>query len=230
MSLVSSVGTRESLSLLLRDRMMMDEKPSRGVIVLNERELLGDYVKKGVAYSRQDNKITCCKFCHIVATCSDEVLYEEDLISVFRPLHPANESHVLIVPKQHVRNINFLTTADIALLERMKEVAMFILSQMGYHTLFGRSEIHLSFHRPPFNSIDHVHMHAMVQDVQGGKLSRINFVGAVKYSTGTWWCKSYDQVHSRLVKQQRGRRGQSRCRPTRSHSDVCDRQRRFASH
>ncbi|KAF0701387.1 Aste57867_8089 [Aphanomyces stellatus] len=177
---------------------------SNRVIVVNAKELGGDYVHKGVAYSRRGNKVEMCKFCHIVAACSNEVIYEEEHISVFRPLHPANESHILIVPKQHVRNINHLTGDDLALLVRMKEVAAFVLSQMGFHSF--DSDVHLSFHRPPFNSIDHVHMHAMIQDVKGsatrgGKISRMNFVGSVKYSTGTWWCKSYEHVYSSLIKQ-----------------------------
>ncbi|RHY25104.1 hypothetical protein DYB32_009201 [Aphanomyces invadans] len=172
------------------------------VIVVDAKELGGDYVRKGVAYKKRGgctNVVQCCKFCHIVATCSNEVIYEEEHISVFRPLHPANESHILIVPKHHVRNINHLSKHDLSLLVRMKEVAGFILSQLGFHVF--NSQMHLSFHRPPFNSIDHVHMHAMIQDVKpGAKLSRMNFVGSVKYSTGTWWCKSYDQVYARLAK------------------------------
>ncbi|RHZ10231.1 hypothetical protein DYB37_010006 [Aphanomyces astaci] len=185
------------------DRDDHTSKSSSRVIVINAKELGGDYVRKGVAYSRRGgptNKVVqCCKFCHIVETCSNEVIYEEEHISVFRPLHPANESHILIVPKHHVRNINYLSSSDLSLLVRMKEVAGFVLSQLGYNVF--DSHMHLSFHRPPFNSIDHVHMHAMIQDVKpSSKLSKINFVGSVKYSTGTWWCKSFDYVFTRVAK------------------------------
>ncbi|OQR92807.1 hypothetical protein ACHHYP_03179 [Achlya hypogyna] len=162
------------------------------VIVVNAQELGGDYVKKGVAYSKANRDVLCCKFCHIVAACSDEVIYDEEHISVFRPLHPASASHILVVPKHHVRNINQLTPSHLALLVRMKEVATYVLQQLGYYTESRR--LHLAFHSPPFNSIDHVHMHAMVA-------SRRTALGCVKYKTGTWWCRSFGYVVNKLVAQ-----------------------------
>ncbi|EQC30398.1 hypothetical protein SDRG_11973 [Saprolegnia diclina VS20] len=175
------------------DSVVLLEPPaaaSSRVIVVNAKELGGDYVKKGVAYTSTNRDILCCKFCHIVAACSDEVLYDEEHISVFRPLHPASASHILVVPKHHLRNINHLTSAHLALLARMKDVARHVLAQLGYYR--GRdADLHLAFHSPPFNSIDHVHMHAMVK-------TRKTALGCVKYKTGTWWCRSYSYVVNRL--------------------------------
>ncbi|OQR81532.1 hypothetical protein THRCLA_23352 [Thraustotheca clavata] len=176
--------------------MLMEPLPMPGrVIVVNANELGGDYVKKGVAYSNRDKDVMCCKFCHIVAACTNEVIYDEEHISVFRPLHPASKSHILVVPKHHLRNINYLTPTHLSLLMRMKEVAEYVLSELGYCNKYD-AKLHLAFHSPPFNSIDHVHMHAMVK-------TRRTALGSVKYKTGTWWCRSYTYVVNRLLVKQR---------------------------
>ncbi|KAF4325545.1 hypothetical protein BBO99_00000318 [Phytophthora kernoviae] len=53
--------------------------------------------------------------------------------------------------------------------------------------------VRYSFHVPPFNSIDHVHMHAFNDDPRS-----LGYYGRIKYRTESWWCRSYDQVMGRL--------------------------------
>lgn len=178
--------------------------------------------RKGVQYAR-DGGLVCCRFCDILRARDEHFLYEDAEVAVFRPLAPAVESHVLVVPRCHIRNVNMLTERDSPLLRRMRDVARLVLkdlpasSRKKPHVASASSgstsslpspkderenedeseddvECKLAFHTPPFNSIDHVHMHAFRTDQQ----SFFGCVGAIKYRTATWWCRSFDEVMARL--------------------------------
>jgi diadenosine tetraphosphate (Ap4A) HIT family hydrolase len=143
--------------------------------------------RKGVTYAH-DGAVVCCRFCDILRDHDGEFLFEDERVAVFRPLAPVSDSHVLVVPRCHIRNINALTPCDTELLTHMREVAQLVLeddsSPVGCK---------FAFHTPPFNSIDHVHMHAFRTNDRRGTF------GAIKYRTDTWWCQSFDVVLSRVV-------------------------------
>lgn len=43
-----------------------------------------------------------CIFCKIIAGEAEaSLVYEDDLVMVFPPLHPVNKGHLLIIPKKH---------------------------------------------------------------------------------------------------------------------------------
>merc|ERR1712232_761538 len=81
-------------------------------------------------------------------------------------------THLLIVPRNHVQNCN--CPEAIALLPHFVQVA---------ETLHAGAM--LSFHRPPFNSIDHLHMHVLVPP---WKNCRAEF----KHGGGSWKCWHVD--------------------------------------
>lgn len=170
--------------------------------------------RKGVKYSR-DGAVVCCRFCDILRARDEDFLYEDELITVFRPLAPVVDSHILVVPRCHIRNVNMLTKDHLELLGRMKEVAALVLQQLpqtsspelpaasSAPTLNTSSsssdqgddaEYKFAFHTPPFNSIDHVHMHAFRRN-EGS----FGCFGSIKYRTETWWCRSFQQVIARLA-------------------------------
>ncbi|GAB9467421.1 hypothetical protein Gpo141_00004766 [Globisporangium polare] len=172
--------------------------------------------RKGVKYAR-DGSVVCCRFCEILRARDEDFLYEDELITVFRPLAPVVDSHILVVPRCHIRNVNMLTKDHLKLLRRMKEVAAMLLQQMppsinNHHTINCLStsiqeptsqsqeqqqheaDYKFAFHTPPFNSIDHVHMHAFRRN-EGS----FGCFGAIKYRTETWWCRSFEEVISRLA-------------------------------
>ena len=45
----------------------------------------------------------------------------------------------------------------------------------------------LSFHVPPFNSVDHLHLHAL-------RPPFASLADRVSFLEGTWWCRSFDRV------------------------------------
>ena len=71
-----------------------------------------------------------CIFCDIVDSRADRTLwYEDDLVVAFEDIRPASDFHALVIPKRHIRDINFLqpTVADINLLYHMRSVGLKVL-------------------------------------------------------------------------------------------------------
>ncbi|POM76426.1 HIT-like protein [Phytophthora palmivora] len=169
--------------------------------------------RKGVTYGH-DGTLVHCRFCEILQSGDEAFLYEDEDVVVFRPLAPVVVSHILVVPRRHIRNVNKLTPADAELLRHMREVAAMVLREMPRPAVMlapskaerahditedhtdeddTESDFKFAFHSPPFNSIDHVHMHAFrTRD------GRFGCVGSIKYRTETWWCRSFDEVMTRL--------------------------------
>ncbi|KAG7386775.1 hypothetical protein PHYPSEUDO_015283 [Phytophthora pseudosyringae] len=166
---------------------------------------------KGVRYHR-DGHVRSCRFCEILRTRAERFLYEDEHVAVFRPLRPIVPSHVLIVPRAHIRNVNRLAARHRGLLARMRHVAEAVMTKgpdgngaiedcvelqpEGPEEVHGDADenpVRYSFHVPPFNSIDHVHMHAFLDDPRS-----LGYYGRIKYRTESWWCRSYDQVMARL--------------------------------
>lgn len=181
--------------------------------------------RKGVRYHR-DGQVRSCRFCEILRTKAEPFLYEDEHVVVFRPLRPIVPSHVLIVPRAHIRNVNRLAARHRGLLARMHRVAEAVMAKGSLeecaelqpeeleaaHAAAAPVEddenpVRYSFHVPPFNSIDHVHMHAFYDDPR-----RLGYYGRIKYRTESWWCRSYDQVMARL---------QELADDARQHDDAC---------
>ncbi|KAG7391858.1 hypothetical protein PHYPSEUDO_003064 [Phytophthora pseudosyringae] len=178
--------------------------------------------RKGVTYGH-DGALVHCRFCEILQSGDEPFLYEDADLVVFRPLAPVVVSHILVVPRRHIRNVNKLLPDDAALLRRMREVAASVLREMPRPSVMlappkaeraldvtedctddddSESDFKFAFHSPPFNSIDHVHMHAFrTRD------GRFGCVGSIKYRTQTWWCRSFDEVMARLGLRNRRQRG-----------------------
>ncbi|OWZ21133.1 hypothetical protein PHMEG_0004347 [Phytophthora megakarya] len=176
--------------------------------------------RKGVTYGH-DGALMRCRFCEILESGDEPFLYEDEDVVVFRPLAPVVVSHILVVPRRHIRNVNKLTPSDAELLRHMREVAAMVLRDLPRPTVMLapskaerahnitedltdeedlESDFKFAFHSPPFNSIDHVHMHAFrTRD------GRFGCVGSIKYRTETWWCRSFDEVMTRLGRSRKQR-------------------------
>ncbi|CAI5747170.1 unnamed protein product [Peronospora destructor] len=166
--------------------------------------------KKGVTYGHNGTLVSC-RFCEILESGNETFLYQDKDVVVFRPLAPVVVSHILVVPRRHIRNVSELTPDEATLLHRMREIAAMVLREMprplevlalskAYDIAEDcideedfESDFKFAFHSPPFNSIDHVHMHAFrTRD------GRFGCVGSIKYRTETWWCRSFDEIMTRL--------------------------------
>jgi diadenosine tetraphosphate (Ap4A) HIT family hydrolase len=74
----------------------------------------------------------------------------------------------------------------------MKQMALSILQQEEGDA-FEVGDYILCFHVPPFNSVDHLHLHVLAP------ASQMNFAYKYgKYLTGTPWCLGLDELIQRL--------------------------------
>ena len=101
-----------------------------------------------------------CKFCNIVKTQnSKKILFQDEKILMFSDYRPICLIHLQCIPKIHIKNIKSLTPEHIPLLLHMKEKAIkFLVDKYKAK----EKDIVMGFHVPPFNSIDHLHMHCML--------------------------------------------------------------------
>jgi diadenosine tetraphosphate (Ap4A) HIT family hydrolase len=133
---------------------------------------------KGVTYG-PNGAVVSCLFCRIMARQEPGTIVYEDADTVaFKTIAPASSNHVLICPRKHVQNYMSLSgPKGAALVRSLVDVGRTVLGADADNAQF-------SFHVPPFNSIDHLHLHAI------GRRETMGFIGGLKYWEGAYWCKS----------------------------------------
>ena len=101
---------------------------------------------------------TDCIFCKIISgDIPSEFLFEDDDLVVFKDIRPIAPTHLLIVPKKHIRSINDLTSADSLIVSHMivtgKHMAKKTgVDKSGYRLFFnvekggGQEVFHLHLH------------------------------------------------------------------------------------
>lgn len=99
-----------------------------------------------------------CIFCKIInKEVNSNLVFEDDKVVVFDDLHPRAPTHKLIVPKQHISDLNGVTADNAHLMGHIiltaKEVAKQLgIAEKGYRLISncgveaGQSVFHIHFH------------------------------------------------------------------------------------
>ena len=169
---------------------------------------------KNVTYDL-NNKLISCLFCNIVNRSEPSTLfYEDNKYMAFRNIAPIAPCHLLVIPKQHIRNLEELEAMtgpadnnnsnsplplNITILQEMKGVADSAYKNWKISNKISSNDenvydesISYCFHVPPYNSVDHLHMHVIAGP-------RVSWLSAIKYNdVYTFWCHSYDTILTRL--------------------------------
>jgi diadenosine tetraphosphate (Ap4A) HIT family hydrolase len=124
------------------------------------------------------------------------VLRESQELLAFVDQTPRAPLHALIIPKRLVRNVLELSPdslSDIQLLENMQSMAHDILREYALEA-WKSGDYRLVFHIPPFNSVNHLHVHVLAP------FSEITqpFYRFVKYLESTRWSMSLSRLLTRL--------------------------------
>lgn len=147
-----------------------------------DRVVDDDVLSKGVVWNAR-GEMQSCLFCDFVQHRKEkEILFEDNLVAAFSPLKPAAKQHILVVPKRHISTVGDLVPEDSAVLDRMREVAEQLLK-------CAPSNMQFSFHIPPWNSVDHLHLHAI-------ETPFLSWWKGVGFSEGKPWCASFENVKS----------------------------------
>jgi diadenosine tetraphosphate (Ap4A) HIT family hydrolase len=120
---------------------------------------------------------------------SADIMDESPTLLAFRDKHPRAPLHSLIIPKQFVPSVFDLT--DAALLQELQDMAHELLQQHQPQAYTNQDYV-LCFHVPPFNSIDHLHLHVLAPKTS------MSTMATLKYKVGARWCTSDQHVALRL--------------------------------
>ncbi len=100
-----------------------------------------------------------CIFCAYVSQqAARTLIYEDELVVAFQSKSPAATRHLLVVSREHIATVKDLKFGHIGLLKHMESIGKKVLEspeskvQLSGKYLYG-------FHVPPFNSVDHLHLH-----------------------------------------------------------------------
>ena len=91
-----------------------------------------------------------------------ELLYQDELVSAFRDIHPRAPTHILIVPNVLIPTVNDITAADEAALGRMFTVARKLAAEAGIAADGYRLIMNCNQHGG--QEVYHIHLHLV-----GGK-------------------------------------------------------------
>ncbi len=99
-----------------------------------------------------------CLFCKIIdCEVPSEKVFEDAQVYAFKDINPKAKVHVLVVPRQHYRNVDELAKADPSLLAHMVEVAQTIADEAyngSFRLIFNTGE-------DAGQTVFHVHAHVL---------------------------------------------------------------------
>ncbi len=101
-----------------------------------------------------------CLFCGIVEQkIPAEIVFENDDLLAFRDISPQAPTHILVIPKKHIRSINHATPEDETLLGKLVLAAKDIakrenLEDFGYRLVFNTND-------HGGQTVYHIHLHLL---------------------------------------------------------------------
>lgn len=113
-----------------------------------------------------------------------KVYTETATLLAFADRSPQADLHALIIPKREIGSVFDLRPSDLPLLYELENVAHELL--VAYE---GNGR--LVFHVPPFNSVQHLHLHVLSD-------RGLTWAGRTEYWYETRWCTSWESVVRRL--------------------------------
>jgi histidine triad (HIT) family protein len=104
-----------------------------------------------------------CIFCRIVRGEIDtEVVYDEDDVLAFEDINSKAPVHVLVIPRQHVANLEEIGALSDTVVKRLFEVASTVAGKLGVTD--GGYAVRINNGRDAGQEVFHLHLHVM-----GGK-------------------------------------------------------------
>ena len=99
-----------------------------------------------------------CIFCKIISgEIPSQKLYQDELVTAFRDIHPVAPTHVLIIPNKHIPSVNEVTPEDEAMLGHLYSVARQLAVQEGIQEQGYRLIVNTGPHAG--QDVYHLHLH-----------------------------------------------------------------------
>jgi histidine triad (HIT) family protein len=101
-----------------------------------------------------------CLFCRIASgEIPADIVYDDDLVVAFRDIAPRAPTHILLIPRRHVRSAAELTETDGPMLGRLFAVAADLARSSGIAD--GGYRLVSNVGRWGGQTVDHLHVHLM---------------------------------------------------------------------
>mmetsp|Transcript_5286 Transcript_5286/g.6666 ORF Transcript_5286/g.6666 Transcript_5286/m.6666 type:complete len:145 (-) Transcript_5286:690-1124(-) len=130
-----------------------------------------------------------CPFCAILkGKTNRKILYKDERLIAFPARYPRSSEHIIVTPTEHILQTEVLSLdaqwAKTKTFTSKYQNQILHMAKIGGELLPEGSFV---FHVPPFNSIEHFHMHCMK-----GKFS--NFYRQLAHTPGYPWCLDVDTL------------------------------------
>jgi histidine triad (HIT) family protein len=104
--------------------------------------------------------VTDCLFCSIAAgEVPADLVHEDDLAVAFRDINPQAPTHILVIPRQHIRSAAELTPEHDALWARLLHVAQRLAATEGIAESGYRIVTNVGGNGG--QTVDHLHLHLL---------------------------------------------------------------------
>lgn len=114
-------------------------------------------------WGKRDAAAAECPFCSLAqglpAGGTSSLLFQDEKVVAFQDINPSAYRHYLVIPKEHIATINELCQGEehYALVHHMLKTGETLM----HRDAPAAEEYRFGFHRPPFNSVNHLHLHCM---------------------------------------------------------------------
>nr|XP_033327907.1 histidine triad nucleotide-binding protein 3-like [Megalopta genalis] len=136
-----------------------------------------------------ETRLGNCLFCKIIDNKEpSEKIYEDDYVTCIKDINPVSTHHYLILPNKHIRNAKELKIEDAELYDKIVSIVDTIIERQGLDPGNTRT----GFHWPPFNTVNHLHLHVISPIENMSALRRFMF------KPNSYWFVSTDYVKSLL--------------------------------
>ncbi len=99
-----------------------------------------------------------CIFCKIInGNASGNILYQDNLVTAFRDIHPVAPLHILILPNKHIASINDLNAEDEIIAGRLLITARKLAVEYGVQDTGYRLIVNTGSHGGQV--VFHLHIH-----------------------------------------------------------------------
>lgn len=114
-----------------------------------------------------------CIFCRIAKNPQETIHYEDEKYFVITDINKASAvEHLLVITKEHIDNA--LTVEDPKTIDEMHQIGRQVLTNICEKEGIEKN-FRFGFHLPPFNSIDHIHLHCFIEPLSSWKHNKLSY-------------------------------------------------------
>lgn len=101
-----------------------------------------------------------CLFCNIIeGKIPADIVYQDEEVLAFRDINPQAPTHILCIPRRHIRTTNDLTEDEAALTGKLVLTAGKLASQLGFAEDGYRLVMNCNGHAG--QTVFHIHLHLL---------------------------------------------------------------------